>query len=159
MHVFVHLCEVVHDLHCKAAMASTPSKKSTKTILVVEDEDAIRRMIGVVLRQAGYAVLEAADCETAENTYRRHRGKIDLLLTDVCLPGPNGPELAASLRESEPDLPVLFMSGLPEAEAHVPFLPKPFGLTELLHRVRTSVDGRGQTASGRSGIHAPRAVS
>jgi len=120
-------------------MASTLSKK-TKTILVVDDEDGIRRMIGIVLRQGGYAVLEAADGETAEHTYRRHRGKIDLLLTDVCLPGPDGPELAASLRESEPDLHVLFMSGLPEAEAHVPFLRKPFGVAELLHRVRISVE-------------------
>ena len=140
MHVFVHLCEVVHNLHCKAAMASTLSKKSTKTILVVDDEDAIRRMISIVLRQGGYAVLEAADGETAEHTYRRHRGEIDLLLTDVCLPGPNGPELAASLREFEPDLHVLFMSGLPEAEAHAPFLRKPFGVAELLHRVKTSVE-------------------
>jgi DNA-binding response OmpR family regulator len=140
MHVFVHLCEVVHNLHCKAAMASTLSKKSTKTILVVDDEDAIRRMISIVLRQGGYAVLEAADGETAEHTYRRHRGEIDLLLTDVCLPGPNGPELAASLRESEPDLHVLFMSGLPEAEAHAPFLRKPFGVAELLHRVKTLVE-------------------
>jgi DNA-binding response OmpR family regulator len=123
----------------QSAMASTLSKK-TKTILVVDDEDGIRRMIGIVLRQGGYAVLEAADGETAEHTYRRYRGKIDLLLTDVCLPGPDGPELAASLRESEPDLHVLFMSGLPEAEAHVPFLRKPFGVAELLHRVRISVE-------------------
>ena len=140
MHVFAHLCEVVHNLHCKAPMTSNLSNKNTKTILVVDDEEDIREMISVVLRQGGYAVLEAADCETAEHTYRRHRGEIDLLLTDVCLPGPNGPELAASLRESEPDLPVLFMSGLSEAEAHVPLLRKPFGVAELLHRVKTSVE-------------------
>jgi len=105
----------------------------------VDDEDATRRLITLILRQEGYAVLEAADCDGAENLHRRHRGKIDLLLTDVCLPGPNGPELAAVLRKSEPDLNVLFMSGSPEAEAGTPFLRKPFGMAELLRQVKTSV--------------------
>jgi hypothetical protein len=121
-------------------MASTLSKKKPKTILVVDDEDAIRGLITVILRQEGYAVLEAADCKGAERVRQRHRGRIDLLLTDVSLPGPNGPELAAALRKSEPDLPVLFMSGMPEAEAYTPFLQKPFGVTELLRRVSTFVE-------------------
>jgi two-component system cell cycle sensor histidine kinase/response regulator CckA len=121
-------------------MGSTVSNTKTKTILVVDDEDAIRGMITVILRKEGYAVLEAADCKDAENIHRRHHGRIDLLLTDVSLPGPNGPELAATLRKSAPDLPVLFMSGMPEAEAYTPFLRKPFGVTELLRRVRSSVE-------------------
>ena len=121
-------------------MPSTLLNKKPKTILVVDDEDAIRGLITLILRQEGYAVLEAADCEGAENIHRRHRGRIDLLLTDVSLPGPTGPELAAVLRRSEPDLQVLFMSGLPEAEEYMPFLRKPFGVAELLHRVRSSVE-------------------
>ena len=121
-------------------MASTLSNKKPKTILVVDDEAGTRGLITLILRQEGYAVLEAADCEDAENIHRRHHGRIDLLLTDVSLPGPNGPELAAALRKSAPDLPVLFMSGLPEAEAYSPFLRKPFGVAELLRRVRTSVE-------------------
>jgi CheY-like chemotaxis protein len=121
------------------AMASTLSNQKAKTILVVDDEDATRGLVTLILRQEGYAVLEAADCEGAENIHRCHLGKIDLLLTDVSLPGPNGPELAAALRRSEPDLNVLFMSGSPEAEALTPFLQKPFGVAELLRRVRTSV--------------------
>jgi len=121
----------------KQRMPSTLSK--TKTILVVEDEDVTRKLITMVLRQEGYAVLEAADSEAAEHIHRRNRGRIDLLLTDVSLPGPNGPELVATLRKSEPDLQVLFMSGMPQAEAYMPFLKKPFGVAELLHRVGSSV--------------------
>lgn len=121
-------------------MASTPSNNNPKTILVVDDEDATRGLITLILRQGGYAVLEAADCQGAENIHRHHRGKIDLLLTDVSLRGPDGPELAAVLRRSEPDLQVLFMSGLPQAEESMPVLRKPFGVAELLHRVRTHVE-------------------
>lgn len=86
-------------------------------------------------------MLEAADCETAEQIYRHYQGKIDLLLTDVSLPGENGPELAAALRKSEPDLQVLFMSGLPEPEEYGPFLRKPFSVADLLHCVQRSVAG------------------
>jgi DNA-binding response OmpR family regulator len=121
-------------------MASTLSKKKPKTILVVDDEDAIRGLITLILRQEGYAVLEAADCEDAENIHRRHHGRIDLLLTDVSLPGPNGPELAAALRRSEPDLQVIFMSGLPEPDEDAPILRKPFGVAELLRQVKTFVE-------------------
>jgi DNA-binding response OmpR family regulator len=115
------------------------ANKKPKTILVVDDEEATRGLITLILRQEGYAVLEAADCEDAEKIHRRHHGRIDLLLTDVSLPGPNGPELAAALRESVPDLPVIFMSGMPEAEQYTPFLQKPFDVTELVRRVRSSV--------------------
>ena len=115
-------------------------KKKPKTILVVDDEAATRGLISLILRQVGYAVLEAEDCESAARIHRHHRGKIDLLLTDVGLPGLSGNQLAAVLRESEPTLQVLFMSGLPENEEYVPFLRKPFGVAELLRTVQTSVE-------------------
>jgi DNA-binding response OmpR family regulator len=111
-----------------------------KTILVVDDEDATRRLIGDILRQVGYAVLEAPDCETAENIHRNKPGEIDLLLTDISLPGPNGGELAAVLRRAEPQLHVLFMSGQPDfAGVYEPFLHKPFGVAELLRQVEMTV--------------------
>jgi CheY-like chemotaxis protein len=120
--------------------ADGPSAR-TKTILVVDDEDATRRLIGMILRQDGYAVLEASDCETAESIHSRRRGEIDLLLTDISLEGPNGGELAAALRRAEPQLHVLFMSGQPEAaEEYEPFLSKPFGVAELLRQVKKSVE-------------------
>jgi len=121
-------------------MASTVSRKKTKTILVVDDEPGTRRLIGTILRQGGYTVLEAEDSESAASIHQRHQGQIDLLLTDVTLPGPSGCELAAALREAEPELPVLYMSGLAESEEYVPFLRKPFGIAELLRHVKTSVE-------------------
>jgi CheY-like chemotaxis protein len=124
----------------KRMMASTLSRKKTKTILVVDDEAGTRGLISLILRQGGYSVLEAADCETAESIHRHHQGKIDLLLTDLGLPGLGGGDLAATLKEAEPDLPVLFMSGLPEPGQQAPFLRKPFGVAELLHCVKTSVE-------------------
>jgi two-component system, cell cycle sensor histidine kinase and response regulator CckA len=121
-------------------MASTLTNKKTKTILVVDDEAGTRGLISLILRQGGYSVLEAADSRTAENLHRRHQGEIDLLLTDISLPGPSGCDLAATLREAEPNLQVLFMSGLPESGEYAPFLRKPFGVAELLRCVRTSVE-------------------
>ena len=131
-------------------MASTGSKH--KTILVVDDEDGTRHLISLILREGGYSVLEAADSETATRIHRGHRGKIDLLLTDIGLPGPSGCELAASLRESEPDLQVLFMSGHAQPANYAPFLRKPFAVAELLHQVSTSV----HHASSQSSFQRPR---
>jgi DNA-binding response OmpR family regulator len=118
------------------SICPTHEPETAKTILVVEDEAPTRKLIGLILRQAGYAVLEAGDGETAKNIYSGKRGKIDLLLTDISLPGANGCELAAHLQESEPDLTVLFMSGTHQPNVSGPFLRKPFGVTELLQRVQ-----------------------
>jgi two-component system cell cycle sensor histidine kinase/response regulator CckA len=136
-------------------MASNPAHK-TKTILVVDDEDAIRGLICTVLRQVGYRVLEAGDGETATRIHGRHPGGIDLLLTDIGLPGQNGCELAETLHKREPVMHILFMSGLHGAEVSefkgVPqeryrFLQKPFGLNELLQRVRHFLEPSGPPES------------
>ena len=126
----------------------------TRTILVVDDEDAIRRLVASILRQGGYGVLEAADYETAIDMYQRHQRGIDLLLTDVSLSGSNGCELAANLRRRQPRLEVLFMSGLsvPELDQFTGgphevwrFLQKPFGVTELLGKVQQFLELAGPT--------------
>jgi CheY-like chemotaxis protein len=121
-------------------MAATRPHRKTKTILVVDDEAGVRGFVSLILRKGGYAVLEAEDSESAADTHRRHHGQIDLLLTDVFLPGRSGCDLAATLRESEPDLQVMFMSALPDVEECVPLLRKPFGIDELLHQVKRLVE-------------------
>ena len=121
------------------------NEMESRTILVVDDEEPARRLICLILRQGGYHVLEAADSDSAAKMHRSHQQEIGLLLTDVHLPGRNGCELAAMLRNNRPDLRVLFMSGLPWAElpdCGVPeggwsFLQKPFGIKDLLSGVQS----------------------
>jgi two-component system, cell cycle sensor histidine kinase and response regulator CckA len=120
--------------------ATLSNSKKTKTILVVDDEAGTRGLISLILRQGGYAVLEAEDSQSAAQIHQRYQGEIDLLLTDICLPGQSGGDLAAALRESEPALQVIYMSGLPEFDEYAPFLKKPFGIAELLRQVKTVVD-------------------
>ena len=114
------------------------------TILVAEDEPGIRALVRKILRRQGYQVLEAADGEEALRVIHEHGGSIDLLITDVMMPGLGGRGLASHLREQRPDTKLLFISGytgetplhvadLPEGAA---FLQKPFTLGSLLDRVK-----------------------
>jgi two-component system, cell cycle sensor histidine kinase and response regulator CckA len=120
-----------------------------KTILLVDDEEAARRQIGQILRNHGYDVLTAKDYDEALATHRQHRGKIDLLLTDVSLPALSGCDLAIASREEDPEMQVLLMSassgaevlqfyGVPLTDAH--FLQKPFQPADLLQRVTSLLD-------------------
>jgi CheY-like chemotaxis protein len=104
------------------------------TILVVEDEPAVRRLAARILRDHGYQVLEAEDPDAARELFAQHAAAIDLVVTDVVMPGSLGPTLVAELRASRPDLPALYTSGYTEGavferevlEAGAPFLQKPF---------------------------------
>jgi len=120
-----------------------------ETILLVEDEDAIRRLAARFLQQLGYRVLSARRGLEGVAVAAGHRGIIHLVLTDIRMPELTGPELVQRLRESRPGLPALFMSGYvndpiarrggvePEAEA---ILAKPFTLDQLGRRVRDALD-------------------
>jgi PAS domain S-box-containing protein len=104
------------------------------TILVVEDEPAVRRLAARILRDRGYQVLEAEDPDAARELFARHGPEIDLVVTDVVMPGSLGPALVAELRASRPELPALYTSGYTEGavferevlEPGAPFLQKPF---------------------------------
>jgi CheY-like chemotaxis protein len=113
------------------------------TVLVADDDAAVRRVAGKALRRAGYRVIEADSGEQALEIGRKRAGEIDLLLTDVVMPGMNGRELSEQLKKVTPDLPVLFMSAYAEDEifldhvraAQMNFIPKPFTLDELTRSV------------------------
>lgn len=112
------------------------------TILLVEDEDAVRTIVGTVLRRRGYIVLEAASPDAALELFTEHRVTIDLLITDVVMPGTTGPALAGRLMAMRPDLRVLLMSGyadsgvpLMDGHPNVWFLGKPFQPSVLAGRV------------------------
>jgi two-component system cell cycle sensor histidine kinase/response regulator CckA len=117
------------------------------TILVVDDEPVICKLIGLALEQEGFQVLKAENGFDAIGLSESHPGEIDLLVSDVTMPGMDGPTLAGKLREADPDLPVLFVSGqYEEAPAHEdkprPVLAKPFSLDLLLRTVRRMVRTR-----------------
>jgi DNA-binding response OmpR family regulator len=116
-----------------------------KTILLIDDEAPQRAFMRRVLEDAGYSVLEGADHDDALVIHRQYRGKIDVLVTDIALPGRHGYALARTLLDAEPGLNVIFISGLAGAEicryhgmatSDVHFLEKPFNAADLLRRVR-----------------------
>lgn len=109
-------------------------------ILLVDDENAIRTMMRLILRSRGFQVFEAGDGATALALAREH--PIDVLVTDVVMEGMDGWTLARSLVERRPDLPVLFVSGCPTdverarpQHARCAFLPKPFQKTDLINAI------------------------
>jgi two-component system cell cycle sensor histidine kinase/response regulator CckA len=118
---------------------------SGETILVVEDADAIRKMICLALGQSGYECLEAADGVEALRMLES-RPKIHLVLTDMLMPKMGGRELAAELARSRPDLRILFMSGFSNdpvvrtVAGSAIFLAKPFTADVLNQRVRQALD-------------------
>ncbi|MBI2840707.1 MAG: PAS domain S-box protein [Acidobacteria bacterium] len=122
--------------------------RGTETILLVEDEDVVRRMTREILEGEGYKVLEAADGQEALLICEKYEGPIQLLLTDVVMPGLNGHELAEALSESRPGIPVLYMSGhtgdtIIGKGARIrrsAFLQKPFVPHALAHHVRQLLD-------------------
>lgn len=124
------------------------SATGSETILIVEDEGALRAVVCRVLRRAGYRVLEANGGQEALSASERHEGKIDLLLTDVVMPEMSGRELAEQLTKRRPGLEVLYMSGYTDdamvrhgvAEHREALLAKPFDPGKLNQRVREVLD-------------------
>lgn len=126
-----------------------PPRGQAEHILLVDDTDSVRLMVGEMLSEAGYRVAVASDARQALRVLRDTPGEIDLLLSDVGLPGMNGRELADEARVLEPQLPVLFITGYTERAAvrqeflgdRMALLPKPFSLNDLLRAVRAALQG------------------
>jgi CheY-like chemotaxis protein len=120
----------------------------TETVLLVENEEAVRFLSRVLLERAGYHVLDAADPREAEGLFRQHAHWIDLLVTEVIMSGSSGPSLFARLSLERPRLRVLYMSGrnhnaiIQHAEMHseILFLQRPFTADGLLCKVREALD-------------------
>ena len=120
-----------------------------ETVLFVEDEPAVRAMAVALLREVGYRVLEAADAEEALLLAERCDGNIDLLVTDVVMPGISGAALAEQLKARYPGLGVLYISGYPGEELSsrgvdesMNAVGKPFTAEALLKKVRHALANR-----------------
>ena len=119
------------------------------TVLVVDDEEDLREAIRRMLERRGFATLTAADPAEAEAVCRDHGGTIDLLLTDLTLPGSSGGELARVATSMRPELRVLFVSGLPKEIAvgrglvteEAEMVQKPFTSDRLAEAVRSALAG------------------
>jgi signal transduction histidine kinase/CheY-like chemotaxis protein len=138
-----------------AALPASTRVGGSETILLVEDEEAVRRLMEQSLKARGYRVLEAASTKAALALAGAHAGAIDLLITDVVLTGVSGRDLATALLSKRPEMKVLFVSGYTEdtvvqhgvltaAEA---FLPKPFTPDTLTRKVREILDAGPQGAA------------
>ena len=134
--------EPARDKDCRS-----PLRSGQETILLVEDEDGVRRLAGRILQRCGYEVLSASNAEEARLLHGERGLDIALLLTDVVMPGTSGPALARSLLAGHRALRVLYMSGYAERGlieqtgfAGAPFLPKPFTPDSLAQRVRDVLD-------------------
>ena len=115
-----------------------------RTILVVDDEPEIRKLVGAMVSHFGYTVMTADSGEHALTLYKNNKGPIDLLITDVVAPGMSGPMLADKLTEIQPDLKVLYISGYDNThvvqkyvvEKGHALLAKPFTVEEIQSKVR-----------------------
>ena len=140
-------------MHFPAVSAQTPDETEIQpvvtdgggeTILLVEDEDAVRVIVGTILRRSGYRVLEAATPRGACEIFSNHRAEVSLLVTDVVMPEMNGPALAQRLVAEQPGLRVLFISGYANVATgafdsnspNTAFLSKPFQASTLTAKVR-----------------------
>jgi PAS domain S-box-containing protein len=119
----------------------------SETVLLVEDEDGVRNLVRLALQMKGYTVLEACHGADALQICEKWSGPVDLLVTDMVMPKMGGRELARHLRERNPKLRVLFLSGYTDDallrdgfDEGTPFLPKPFSPSDLAKKVRELLD-------------------
>jgi PAS domain S-box-containing protein len=132
----------------RAAGAPPAAMEGTETILLVEDSDSLREMIGEALEAAGYSVIQAGTPETSMKALQDKGATIHLLVTDVIMPGISGPDLAARLQSTNPQARVLYISGYTDEmigsrggiQPGMHFLQKPFTFGALLTKVREVLD-------------------
>jgi CheY-like chemotaxis protein len=149
----VYLPRVDAPIDVTPAATAAETRHGSETILLLEDEEAVRALAERVLEQHGYRVLAAATPGEALGLAAGYKGGLHLLLSDVVLPGMSGPSLAEKLLAAHPGLSVLYMSGYTDGaivqngvlERDTPFIQKPFTPDALLRRVRGVLDKRDQS--------------
>jgi PAS domain S-box-containing protein len=141
--VYLPLVEEVSE-ETPAVRSLPRTQQGTETILLVEDEEAVRQLIQTVLTEQGYNVIAPLDPQEAQQIAAQKEGDIHLLLTDVVMPGISGRELAVKISARRPDIRVLYMSGYTDnvitsggmLERGLAFLQKPFSPAALVQKVR-----------------------
>ncbi len=141
----------------EARHGSPAATSEGETILLVEDQETVRRLVGRILRMNGYCVLEASEGAEAIRQAQRHDGPIHLLVTDMVMPRMTGGVLARQLQSQRPKMRILFVSGYSSENIDDPsimniapeqFLQKPFTMAELIQKVQTLLDQRAKGSGG-----------
>ena len=151
---FSVILPVIDAAEQSSPLVTRARPRGTETVLLAEDEDAVRRLVQRALELHGYSVLPARSGEEAEQIERSHLGPIHLLITDVVMPGMGGRELADTIRSRRPQLKILYMSGYTNDEvvrhgvtlARDAFLQKPFTPSGLVAMVRAAFAGTPELA-------------
>ena len=128
----------------KQEEAPGTARGGSETILLVEDDESLRKLVQIVLEQNGYKILEAINGEDALRVAEAYDGPIDMIITDVVMPRVGGRELINRLQPVYPDIKVIFMSGHTDStiahhgllETGINFIQKPFSIRELAKKVR-----------------------
>jgi signal transduction histidine kinase/ActR/RegA family two-component response regulator len=145
----IRLPRVAAEMEPPAAPPAAAPAAGNETILLVEDEGVVRSLVAEILETSGYTVLQAADGPSALELLRRHSGPVDLLVTDVVMPGMSGPDVAKAVASMRPGTQVLYTSGYTDSaidhhgvlEPGIAFLQKPFSADDLTRKVRDLVEG------------------
>jgi PAS domain S-box-containing protein len=149
-------CGTIFEIYLPRSTEAVPvgaprraaAPKGSETILLVDDEEGVRKLCQAILHANGYSVIEAANAAAALAAYEKNAHKVDLVLTDVVMPQMNGFELGARLAQENADVKILYMSGYRDspigaaAAANPAFLHKPFTPDALLEKVREVLDTR-----------------
>lgn len=136
--------EVVEAQKQEAAEKVSPDLTGAGVIMLIEDEDAVRMFAARALKNKGYTVVEARSGDHAIEVLKTHTGKIDLIISDVMMPGMDGPTTLRQIRQNLPNIKAIFISGYSEERLKesfengeaVHFLPKPFSLKQLAEKVK-----------------------
>ena len=159
----IYLPRVDVPLVAKPASATTPAPGGTETVLLVEDEPALRGVVRETLENAGYRVLDGSTPIEGLELARCRGDAVDVILTDVIMPGMNGREFAIRAAESCPRAQVVFMSGYTDEaigrhgllDGETYFLQKPFSVDALLRKLRLALDAPASTGAGAPAFTAP----
>ena len=141
-HIYLPQVEGAAEKH--TAPATRVAAGGTETILLVEDEESVRQLVRDTLESKGYKIIEAENGESGMRSAAQHEGKIDLVISDVVMPGMGGREMAEQIVKARPETKVLFLSGYAEdailseggIDNATAFLQKPFTLQNLSRKVR-----------------------
>jgi two-component system cell cycle sensor histidine kinase/response regulator CckA len=151
--VKVYLPRIDQPVSLETQERKSKVARGTETILVVEDDEMVRKLVETTLKREGYLVMEAADPLEARRLAASHQGEIQLLITDVVMPKVSGPDLAHEITAGCPSIKVLYMSGYTDnavvnsgiLEKEAAFLQKPFTPTVLVRTVREVLEKGSKT--------------